>query len=256
MTNSAASAANTGLSNSASDSDLTFDQIARHTLGLPDPVLPKNSPSAEVDQMDSAALILPEMGITQLRKTRSSVAKGDIKLNRAVLDLQERARAVCHTLHDLQGMGLDLPPPDETDEEIAERLVLDYAEDPYGTSKDVSNGRELHGDVGAVTPASLVLVSQALDTFGTLVVKDASKIRHYVTNKLLEEVETAKDARIRLRSLELLGKISDVALFTEKKHVTFEDVSGDEMRGKLKSKLEQLRERAVDAEYSRIPDTD
>ena len=48
------------------------------------------------------------------------------------------------------------------------------------------------------------------------------------------------DARIRMRALELLGKISDVGLFSEKSEVTITHQSTDDLREKLKGKLEKL----------------
>ena len=57
--------------------------------------------------------------------------------------------------------------------------------------------------------------------------------------KLVLESENP-DARIRMRALELLGKISDVGLFSEKSEVTITHQSTDDLREKLKGKLEKL----------------
>ena len=43
-----------------------------------------------------------------------------------------------------------------------------------------------------------------------------------------------------MRALELLGKISDVGLFSEKSEVTITHQSTDDLRAKLKGKLEKL----------------
>jgi hypothetical protein len=48
------------------------------------------------------------------------------------------------------------------------------------------------------------------------------------------------DAKIRLRALELLGKVSDVGLFAEKSEVTITHQSSDDLRQKLRGKLEKL----------------
>ena len=77
------------------------------------------------------------------------------------------------------------------------------------------------------------------------------QIRHLVTNKLLLETENA-DQRVRMRALELLGKISDVGLFAEKSEVTITHQSTEDLRDKLRGKLEKLvnpMDEAVDAEY-------
>ena len=93
--------------------------------------------------------------------------------------------------------------------------------------------------MGQLRPASLVLVGNILDEFGQSVVESANHIRHLVTNKLLLETENP-DPRIRLRALELLGKISDVSLFAEKTEVTVTHRSTDELRDVLRSKLTKL----------------
>tara|TARA_B110000503_G_scaffold105940_1_gene158135 strand:- start:608 stop:895 length:288 start_codon:yes stop_codon:yes gene_type:complete len=48
------------------------------------------------------------------------------------------------------------------------------------------------------------------------------------------------DAKIRLRALELLGKISDVGLFAEKSEVTITHQSTGDLRANLRKKLEKL----------------
>ena len=90
-----------------------------------------------------------------------------------------------------------------------------------------------------MTPASLVLTNSILQEFGQSVAESATQIRHLVTNKLLLESENP-DPRVRIRALELLGKISDVGLFAEKSEVTITHQSTDDLRAKLRQKLEKL----------------
>jgi hypothetical protein len=63
--------------------------------------------------------------------------------------------------------------------------------------------------------------------------------QNYVVNKLITEVELAVDPKIRLRSLELLGKTSQVDLFKESKEITITHRSTGEIEDRLKSKLEK-----------------
>jgi hypothetical protein len=60
-----------------------------------------------------------------------------------------------------------------------------------------------------------------------------------VTNKLIEETENP-DPRIRIRALELLGKVSDVGLFAEKSEVTITHQTSDDLKEKLREKLARL----------------
>jgi len=90
-----------------------------------------------------------------------------------------------------------------------------------------------------LTPASLLMTNSILQEFGHSVVESARQIRHLVTNKLVLEADNP-DPRVRIRALELLGKISDVALFAEKSEVTITHQSTDDIRNKLRSKLAKL----------------
>ena len=60
-----------------------------------------------------------------------------------------------------------------------------------------------------------------------------------VTNRLLEESQNP-DPRIRIRALELLGKHSDVGLFSDRSEVTITHQSTDELKARLRAKLQRL----------------
>jgi len=148
-------------------------------------------------------------------------------------DLRERAEAACNTALLLADNGLDVTPNNE-DRDVAAGLAIEYAENPEKASKKVSRAR-----IAKMTPASLILTNSILQEFGRSVATSAVQIRHLVTNKLLLESENP-DPRVRIRALELLGKISDVSLFAEKSEVTITHQSTDDLRAKLRQKLEKL----------------
>tara|TARA_A100001515_G_scaffold144533_1_gene148906 strand:- start:191 stop:817 length:627 start_codon:yes stop_codon:yes gene_type:complete len=162
-------------------------------------------------------------------------------------DLRQRAQAACNTAIFLSEHGLDLTPTKE-DKAIAAELAAEYAENPEEASKKSSNKV-----VSKMTPASLVLTNNILEEFGHSVAENAVQIRHLVTNKLLLESENP-DSKVRIRALELLGKISDVGLFAEKSEVTVTHQSTDDLRAKLRSKLEKLVNPPIEAEDALIID--
>ena len=149
------------------------------------------------------------------------------------MDLKKRTDAAAETAKELADHGVNLEPTKE-DEDIAARLVTAYADDPENTSKKVTTKR-----AATLTPASLVLTNNILQEFGHSVVESALQVRHLVTNKLIDETENP-DPRVRIRALELLGKISDVGLFAEKSEVTITHQSTDDLRARLREKLQQL----------------
>jgi hypothetical protein len=91
------------------------------------------------------------------------------------------------------------------------------------------------------TPAALLLTEKILNDYGHKVVQEAAQVRHMVVNKLVQETENP-DARIRIKALELLGKVSDVGLFTEKQEITVTHQTSDDLRERLRRKLERLRD--------------
>lgn len=148
-------------------------------------------------------------------------------------DLTAHVGAAANSALFLAEHGLILEPTN-TDQDVAATLAMSYAKDPEKTSKKATQKR-----VAAMTPASLVLTNSILTEFGHSVVDSASQVRYLVTNKLLLETENP-DPKIRIRALELLGKVSDVGLFAEKSEVTITHQTSDDLRAKLRGKLEKL----------------
>ena len=149
------------------------------------------------------------------------------------LDLRQRAAALCESVMLLEKHGLDVTPT-ARDVQAAATITAAYAENPEKTSKIVNTVR-----ASTLTPASLKAIRSYLDEYGRQVVTHAVELRHLVTNRLIEESQNP-DARVRLRALELLGKHSDVGLFSEKQEVTVTHQTTDELRGKLRAKLQRL----------------
>ena len=150
------------------------------------------------------------------------------------LDLRERAEAACRSVLLLEEHGLEVQEPNEEDAQIAATLTTAYANNPHNTSVAASNMQ-----ASGLTPASLKNIRLYLDEYGRAVVTHALEVRHMVTNRLLEESQNP-DPRIRIRALELLGKHSDVGLFTDRSEVTITHQSTDELKARLRAKLQRL----------------
>jgi hypothetical protein len=67
-------------------------------------------------------------------------------------------------------------------------------------------------------------------------IQQAKELRGYTVAKLVEETQHP-NANIRLKALGLLGKVTEVGLFTEKIEVKKTDLTEDEIDKKLKEKL-------------------
>jgi hypothetical protein len=67
-------------------------------------------------------------------------------------------------------------------------------------------------------------------------VEQAEELRSMAVSHIVKEVHHP-DARIRLKALEMLGKVTEVALFTDRVSVKNEDVTDEELDKRIKEKL-------------------
>jgi hypothetical protein len=86
------------------------------------------------------------------------------------------------------------------------------------------------------TPEAVRHLVGMLTAYDWEFVQQAKEIRGYTVAKLLEECEHT-NANIRLKALALLGKVTEVGLFTEKVEIKKTDMTEDEIDRKLKEKL-------------------
>jgi hypothetical protein len=97
------------------------------------------------------------------------------------------------------------------------------------------------------TPEAVKHLSGMLSQYDWEYVERAKEIRSYVVAKLLEET-THPDAKIRLKSLELVGKLTEVGSFTERIQVTKIDATTDELTERLRARLTSLLPKTIEVE--------
>ena len=103
------------------------------------------------------------------------------------------------------------------------------------------------------TPATVAHLVAMLSDYDHQVVEEAVQLRRYVTNKLIEETSLPNPAH-RIKALELLGKISDVGLFTEKTEVTIKNAGVEDLESQIRGKLFKIlnASQTIDAPYQVI----
>ena len=141
--------------------------------------------------------------------------------------------AAANTARMLEAAGLDITFGEE-DLDDAASTARQAARNPSSlTTKTAKHG------LTHKTPAALLLKERILNEYGHKIVREAAQVRHMVVNKLIQETENP-DARIRVKALELLGKVSDVGLFTEKQEITVTHQTSDDLRARLRQKLQKM----------------
>ena len=102
------------------------------------------------------------------------------------------------------------------------------------------------------TPAAVRHLTGMLTAYDWEFIHQAKEIRGYAVAKLLEECENP-NSNIRLKALALLGKVTEVGLFTEKIEVKKTDLTESEIDAKLKEKLAKFMN-VSDAEVIDLPE--
>jgi len=85
-------------------------------------------------------------------------------------------------------------------------------------------------------PAAVKHLVGMLTAYDWAFVEQAKHIRGYCIASLLEEVKHP-DAKIRLRAIELLGKVTEVALFTERVEVKKTELSDAELQAEIDKRM-------------------
>jgi hypothetical protein len=113
---------------------------------------------------------------------------------------------------------------------------VSVSDEDITTARQLFTGSEKPTDRALASPGTVIHLRAILDEYDKQVVQSAAQIRTYVTNKLIED-STHADPRVRLRCYELLGKISDVGLFTDKTEVTMRHRPTEELEHLLRERL-------------------
>ena len=125
----------------------------------------------------------------------------------------------------------------ETDEELATNKEKSAAREAFGALATVTPDEETKEKLVALkTPAAVRHLVGMLTAYDWEFVNQAKELRGYAVAKILEECENP-NSNIRLKALGLLGKVTEVGLFTEKIEVKKTDLTEAEVDAKLKEKL-------------------
>jgi len=108
------------------------------------------------------------------------------------------------------------------------------------TTVDVSDDKKKQAILALRTPAAVRHLAGMLSQYDWDFIEQAKEIRGYVVAKLLEETKSG-DPRIRLRALELTGKLTEVGSFTTRVEITSRTESSvEELTDRIKEKIARL----------------
>ena len=107
------------------------------------------------------------------------------------------------------------------------KKAVELTTQPTNTPKHISNP--------GVAKAALNIISQHdYQTF-----EDAQQARNFITNKLVQLADCG-DYKIEIKALELLGKHSDIGLFTNRSEITINHRSSESLENSIKERVKRL----------------
>ena len=144
----------------------------------------------------------------------------------------QKVKVAAATAKVLVDAGAEIPVSTQEKKEASD-LFKEFTNPEHKTSVNASVNKALQ------TPATVQHLYMMLSDYDHQVVQEAVQLRRFVTNKLIEDAGLT-DPRHRLKALELLGKISDVGLFSEKTEITVKNLSQSDLESEIKSKLYKI----------------
>ena len=137
---------------------------------------------------------------------------------------QDAIAVAVNTVDAIESLGGSIDYSDE-DLEKAQSLVL--GEDKPKTPKSFTSSAEAKAVTALVRRFNF-------NSFG-----DALEARNYITNKLVMLADCG-DPKVELKALELLGKHSDIGLFTNRNELTVHHTSSESLENSIKERIKRL----------------
>ena len=120
------------------------------------------------------------------------------------------------------------------------RVNYNYATSPSGSFERLRLESLTKQDTKTLSnPMVAFGAKEFLRVYSARLAVDVSDVRSALTNKLLE-LANCGDPRFELKALELLGKHSDIALFTERSEVTVNYKTSEDLESAIKERIKRL----------------
>ena len=152
-------------------------------------------------------------------------------------ELQMRANVV-RLMSDLTGQALS---PTEENAEEAKTIAREMMSNP-----------SMRPDFAKYPNETLAMLAGMVAQMNVSIVEELSDLKLYVVNKLVAEIEAAKDPKVRVSALSKLGEVDGVDAFKKRTEVTHKHMSIEEVENELLQTLESLEAKVIDVEAREI----
>lgn len=115
---------------------------------------------------------------------------------------------------------------------------IDFNEKDFAQAKDLVT-KSAKAPSHLTSPGQAKVASEILKRFDYQAIADGQQARNFITNKLIELADCG-DLKIEIKALELLGKHSDIGIFTERSEITVHHKTSDSLENSIKDRIKRL----------------
>lgn len=135
---------------------------------------------------------------------------------------------------------------DLTGQELAP--TQENADEAKSIAKEMMSNPQYRPDYAKYPNETLAMLAGMVAQMNVSIVEELSDLKMYVVNKLVAEVENAKDPKVRVAALSKLGEIDGVDAFKKRTEVTHKHMSIEEVENELLQTLSVIEGQVIDVE--------
>ena len=139
---------------------------------------------------------------------------------------------------------------DLTGQELAP--TKENADQAKTIAKEMMSNPLYRPDYSKYPNETLAMLAGMVAQMNVSIVDELSDLKMYVVNKLVAEVENARDPKVRVAALSKLGEVDGVDAFKKRSEVTHKILTAEEVEKELLETLQSLEGKVIDVEAREV----